>query len=146
MKSPFFRRTQALKMCIPRQILAQHIIQIRIQSSPCYLSWILQLQCTACRVSRVRKQRLFLFLSLFVQRLKPLPRQQYFASQLKERRYILSLNLPRDRRDRLDIIDHVIALLSVPSCQGFHQHAMFVPKRNRKSIVFQFANDLYARR
>ena len=79
-KSPLTRSVESFEMRLTGQVLAEHVIEIRIESASGHFPRVLQFECTACGIARIRKQRFFLFLTLLVKRLESLPRKEHFAT------------------------------------------------------------------
>ena len=140
------RRVKSFEMGLAGQVLAEHVIEIGIESTSRYFPRVLELERTRRCVARVGEERFFLLLAFFVQRLKPLPGQQHFAAEFEPLGNVRAVDFPRDRGDGLDVIDHVVALLSVAAREGFDEYAVVVPKTDGESVIFEFADNFCVRR
>ena len=79
-ESPLFGSLEPLVMSRAGQIVAEHVIEVRVQTTTRHFFRILQFECSGSGISRVGKQRFFLFLTFFVERFETLPWQQHFAA------------------------------------------------------------------
>ena len=104
----------------------------------------MQFQCTRGGIARVGEQRLFLIGALLIQPLEVCPRQQHLAAHLKAFGDILALDMPRDGRDGLNVLHHVVAFLPIAAGNGFGERPMLIPERYTQSVELQLAHYLHS--
>ena len=62
------------------QVLAEHIIEVGVQTSSRHFTRVLQFERTGSGITGIGKERFFLLFALFVKRFKPFPRQEHFSA------------------------------------------------------------------
>ena len=146
METPLSGCFEPFVMGLAGQVLADHVIEIGVQSASCHLTRVLQFERTRSGIAGIGEQGLFLLLALFVESFEAFPGKEYFAAQFEEIRHVGTVDLPRNGRDGLDVGNHIIALLPVAPCECPDELAALVPQRNGQAVVLEFAHDLCVRR
>ena len=128
LESPSASRLQVLVVSVAWHLFAQEIIKVCVELATGYESRVLALQCSACSIARIGKQRFLCFLPLCVEPLKHLPWHQYLAPYLKLLRIVVAGEHERYAAYGAHVGCHVVAVHSVAACHSAHQSAVLVGK------------------
>ena len=125
-------------MAVAGQFVAKQIIEICIEVATRHQSRVLTLKRSACRITRIGKQRFFGSLTFLIKSFKHIPRHKNFAPYLKLLRPVAIFQHQRYRPYRLHVGRHIVAMNAVATRHTSNQFAVFIGKRYRQTVIFQF--------
>ncbi len=125
---------------VRRQVVAQQVVEPRIETAFRYLARILKLEGAGGGVSRIGKKRFLVVCSFFVKFLEHFPGHQYLSPDLELFGPVARKKLQRYAADGLDVGSHVVALCAVAASHGSDETSSAVGERDRGAVEFHLAD------
>ena len=114
-------------MRVGRQLVAQQIIEISIQSSGGHDATVLTFQRATRGIARIGKERFFARLAFLIESVEGTPRHQHFSADFEALRPIASGGQAQgDGANRAHVGRNIVAAHPIATRQGSYQRAVLI--------------------
>ena len=122
-----------------RQIFAQHVVKRALQTTVCDHAAVYELQGSGCRVARIGKRLLLVFLALDVKSVECCPWHVDLASDFKLLGPICTLKCLWDIADVLYVFGHIVSDGSVSTGKRPGEFTFLICEADCCSVKLEFA-------